>query len=122
MKTLDPTLVSGIVDEKDAVEAWKSWENVMHEYFNKEQNGGQDVGNFHEIRSEIIRFLISLTMKDCSVMVTLSPCLDASDTQTVLLPATNQVFKVKISVVDLDYKRPSKIHTYLKAEDQLCKH
>eukprot|EP00039_Didymoeca_costata_P007667 m.102412 g.102412 ORF g.102412 m.102412 type:complete len:84 (-) comp13773_c0_seq2:207-458(-) len=77
MKTLDPTLVSGIVDEKDAVKtmSWKSWGNVMHEYFGKEESGG---GNFHETRSEIIRFLISLTMKDCSVMVTLSPCLDAS--------------------------------------------
>jgi hypothetical protein len=86
--------------------------------------------------NRVLLFLMGLSAKDCSLMLTLAPAdLDnstyathgplsvTSPSQSVTTVTTTRgaVFHVAIAAVDLDFKRPGKIEKYLAAEAEMLR-
>ncbi|KAF6119806.1 hypothetical protein HJG60_010205 [Phyllostomus discolor] len=75
----------------------------------------EDDGTLAFALTKVQQYRVAMTAKDCSIMISLSPCLqDESSDQRPIVPSSRSRFAFSVSVLDLDLKPYESIpHQYI---------
>lgn len=131
-KTLDSFDIEHIVqlyhqqDDQGGIENIVHWESVITRYHQRLSCSKSDTDvlpaiTADELNQRIFEYVLSMTFKDCSVMINVSPCTNG-DTYNQITLTNDQIFNYDIKVIDIDLKSMNKIPFWYELDQSIVQY
>jgi inositol-pentakisphosphate 2-kinase len=126
-KTLDAFDVEHVyelyhkLEDQQCVDSIAHWESVIARYHER-LSFSTDVlaAEKDEFKQRIFEYVLSMTFKDCSLMINVTPTINDSS-KTIKL-ANSQAFSYDIKVIDIDLKDIEKIPFWYELDQSIVRH
>jgi inositol-pentakisphosphate 2-kinase len=124
-KTLDEFDVEHIfqlystLKDQESADNIVHWESVITQY-NERLSFSTDVLAAAAAKQKIFEYVLSMTFKDCSLMINVTP--SANDASNKIKLTNNQAFEYDIKVIDIDLKNIAKIPYWYELDQSIVRY
>lgn len=106
----------------DDISIWTDVVDRFQKRQQKETASTSDFCNSEEQIQRIYEYILSMTFKDCSLMINVTPLTEKNRSEKTVILANSKSFQYDVKVIDTDLKDIKKIPFWFQLDQSIVKH
>lgn len=101
------------------------WMDVVDRFQKRQQKETASTSDFCDSEEQIQRiyeYILSMTFKDCSLMINVTPITEKNRSEKTVILANSKSFQYDVKVIDTDLKNIKKIPFWFQLDQSIVKH
>lgn len=99
-----------------------NWVDVVSRYQRRLERKNNSINELDEQIQRIYEYILSMTFKDCSLMINVTPTVEGNNTSKIVTFSNGLSFQYDIRVIDTDLKSIDKIPFWFELDQSIVKH
>ncbi|KAI9265427.1 inositol-pentakisphosphate 2-kinase [Helicostylum pulchrum] len=98
------------------------WMDVVNRYQQRLEMENSSINELDEQKQRIYEYILSMTFKDCSLMINVTPTVEGNNTSKIITLPNGLSFQYDIKVIDTDLKSIDKIPFWFELDQSIVRH
>ncbi|KAG2233655.1 hypothetical protein INT48_008445 [Thamnidium elegans] len=99
-----------------------TWIDVVNRYQQRLEMKNSPINELDEQKQRIYEYILSMTFKDCSLMINVTPTVKENNTSKSITLSNGLSFQYDIKVIDTDLKSIDKIPFWFELDQSIVRH